>query len=148
MFDFDLTKLQGSGGSMFARTKEEFMTFTETANPQLSVQIEVKGIYPFIQVSLCIESNRVDCPKAVISKLRERTIPFCQFNINYNNLRVVYTKCSIPRLPKAQYEAVNCDKLMATRGMENDVAHVIDTLPNEVDPVKYSTTHRWHFLDY
>ena len=83
--DFDLMKLQGGGGSMYARTREEFMMFTETANPQHSVQIEDKGIYPFDQVSLCTESNRVDCPKAVISKLRERITPFCQFNINYND---------------------------------------------------------------
>jgi len=148
MSDFDLTKLQGGGGSMFARTREEFMTFTKTANPQSSVQIEDKGIYPFIQVSLCIESNIVNCPKAVISELCDRIIPFCQFNINYNDLMVVYTKCSMPRLPEARYKAVDCYKLMATRGMENDVAHVIDTLPNKVDPVKYPTTHRWHFLDY
>ena len=31
MSDYDLTKLQGGGGSMFARAREQFMMFTETA---------------------------------------------------------------------------------------------------------------------
>ena len=91
---------------------------------------------------LCIKINRVNYPKAVISELRERIIPFCQFNINHNDLMAVYTKCLMPRLPKARYEAVNCYKLMVVRGLENDVAQVVDTLPNEVHPVKYPTIHR------
>ena len=58
--DGNLTKMLGV--NVNARSHDEFTRFCESARPPYAVNIDDVDKNPYVQLSLCIESNLVDCP--------------------------------------------------------------------------------------